>query len=127
MEKPFILHMFTSEKNLSPFDVNMALDAGWISTIPYTKVEIGEIQALVQDTVFSRSLSGLKRTGIFIGGRSAQTATEMLKLAKQAMFPPFELCVLADPSGAFTTAAAMVALVEDSLVKKFNTTLEGKS
>jgi len=127
MEKPFILHMITSEKNLSPFDVNMALDAGWISTIPYTNVEIGEVQALVQDAVFSRSPSGLKRTGIFIGGRSAQTASEMLKIAKQAMFPPFELSVFADPSGAFTTAAAMVALVEDKLKKVHNTTLEGKS
>ena len=26
MEKPFILHMLTTAKNLSPFDVNMALD-----------------------------------------------------------------------------------------------------
>jgi methylene-tetrahydromethanopterin dehydrogenase len=127
MEKPFILHMITSEKNLSPFDVNMALDSGWISTIPYTSVETGEVQALVQDAVFSRSPSGLKRTGIFIGGRSAQTATAMLKIAKQSMFPPFELCVFADPSGAFTTAAAMVALVEDKLKKVHNTTLEGKS
>lgn len=127
MEKPFILHMFTSEKNLSPFDVNMALDAGWISTIPYTNVEIGEVQALVQDTIFSRSPSGLKRTGIFIGGRSALTAVEMLRVAKQSMFAPFELCMLADPSGAFTTAAAMVALVESKLKKHHNTTLEGKS
>ena len=35
MEKPYILHMFTTEKNLSPFDVNMALDAGWLAAIPY--------------------------------------------------------------------------------------------
>jgi len=64
MEKPYILHMFTPEKNLSPFDVNMALDAGWTSAIPYLHVESGEIQALVQDAIFSRSPGGLKRTGI---------------------------------------------------------------
>ena len=30
MEKPFILHMLTTAKNLSLFDVNMAMDAGWV-------------------------------------------------------------------------------------------------
>ena len=67
MEKPFLLHMFTSEKNISPFDANMAFDAGWDSIIPYTDVDMDDIQALVQDTIFSRSPSALKKTGIFIG------------------------------------------------------------
>jgi methylene-tetrahydromethanopterin dehydrogenase len=43
------------------------------------------------------------------------------------MVPPFEVSVFADPSGAFTTAAAMVAAVEHALITKFNTTLEGKN
>lgn len=47
MSKPYILHMFTPAKNLSPFDVNMALDAGWISAIPYLNVEVDEIEGLV--------------------------------------------------------------------------------
>ena len=29
MTKPFLMHMLTSEKNVIPFDVNMACDAGW--------------------------------------------------------------------------------------------------
>lgn len=125
MEKAFILHMFTPEKNPSPFDVNMALDAGWISTIPYTHVETGEIPALVQDTIFSRSPSGVKRTGIFLGGRDPKAAIEMLRSAQKSMVPPFEVSVLADPSGAFTTAAAMVAMAERELEKKFSTELQG--
>jgi methylene-tetrahydromethanopterin dehydrogenase len=125
MEKPFILHMLTTAKNLSPFDVNMALDAGWVSAVPYTNVEPSEIEGLVQDVVFSRSAKGLKRTGIFIGGRDAKQAMDMLKAAKHAMFYPFEVSVFADPSGAFTTAAAMVALVEKTLKDKFNTSLAG--
>ena len=28
MERPYLLHMLTAAKNLSPFDVNMAYDAG---------------------------------------------------------------------------------------------------
>ena len=126
MEKPYILHMFTPEKNLSPFDVNMALDAGWTSAIPYVGVQADEIQALVQDTIFSRSPSGLKRTGIFIGGRDAKSSIEMLRSACKSMVPPFEVSAFADPSGAFTTAAAMVAAVERELETKFHTNLEGK-
>ncbi|SJM93912.1 NAD(P)-dependent methylenetetrahydromethanopterin dehydrogenase [Crenothrix polyspora] len=126
MEKPYILHMLTTAKNLSPFDVNMALDAGWTSAIPYINVELSEVQGLVQDAIFSRSVKNLKRTGIFIGGRDTKEAMDMLKAAQKAMVPPFEVSVFADPSGAFTTAAGMVAAVERELMTKFNTTLEGK-
>ena len=127
MEKPYILHMLTTEKNLSPFDVNMALDAGWTAAIPYLNVESNEIQALVQDAIFSRGPKGVKRTGMFIGGRSTEQAMEMLKTARNSMVPPFEISVFADPSGAFTTAAGMVAAVERELAKVHDTTLEGKN
>ena len=127
MEKPFILHMLTTAKNLSPFDVNMAIDAGWISAVPYINVEPSEVRGLVQDAIFSRSPKGLVRTGIFIGGRETKQAMDMLKIAKNAMVPPFEVSVFADPSGAFTTAAGMVAAVEKELADKFGTTLEGKN
>jgi len=127
MEKPYILHMLTTAKNLSPFDVNMAVDAGWISAIPYTNVEPSEVKALVQDVIFSRSPKGLQKTGIFIGGRDTKQAVDMLKLARNNMLPPFEVSVFADPSGAFTTAAGIVAAVERELDEKFNTTLDGKN
>ena len=47
MEKPYLLHLITSEKNASPFDVNMAYDAGWTNITPYTNVEQSEIQTLI--------------------------------------------------------------------------------
>jgi methylene-tetrahydromethanopterin dehydrogenase len=128
VEKPYVLHMFTTAKNLSPFDVNMALDAGWISAMPYTNVTVDEIQALVQDAIFSRSLKSVKRTGIFIGGRDTFTAMQMLHAAKESMVPPFEVSVFADPSGAFTTAAAMVAVAENLLTRNHNgLTLQGQN
>lgn len=127
MEKPYILHMFTPAKNLSPFDVNMAQDAGWTATIPYINIEEEEVQALVQDAIFSRGPKGVKRTGIFIGGRDTQIAMNMLRIAKDSMVPPFEVSVFADPSGAFTTAAGMVAACERELAKKHQTALEGKT
>jgi methylene-tetrahydromethanopterin dehydrogenase len=118
--------MITPAKNLSPFDVNMGIDAGWQVAIPYTSVEAGEIGDLVQDAIFSRGPSGVKRTGIFLGGRDLHTAMDMLEAAKEAMVPPFEVSVFADPSGAFTTAAGMVAKVEQHLKKRHGTTLEDK-
>src|SRR5574340_417168 len=112
MDKPYLLHMLTSMPHVSPFDVNMAYDAGYDAVIPYVGVGLDDIAGLTQDTIFSRGPKGAKRTGIFIGGRECGLAADMLEAARTAMVPPFEVSLCADPSGAFTTAAAMVAKVE---------------
>ena len=118
MEKVSILHLITAAKNASPFDVNMAFDAGFDKIMPYTNVEIKEVAGLVQDAIFSRGPSGVKRESVFIGGRDIDTAMDMLNSAKKAMVPPFEVSVFADPSGAFTTAAGMMAKVEHELFSR---------
>lgn len=127
MEKASILHLFTSAKNASPFDVNMAFDAGFDKVASCTNVELSEVTALTQDAIFSRGLSGVKREGIFIGGRDIDLAMQMLEAAKKAMFSPFACSVFADPSGAFTTSAAMIAKVEFHLKSQFNEGLSGKT
>jgi methylene-tetrahydromethanopterin dehydrogenase len=116
MEKPSILHFLTPLPNLSPFDVNMAFDAGF-AVAGYTNIGIGEISALTQDAMFSRAPQDAPRTVLFIGGRDAMLALDMAKAARDVMFPPFQISVFADPSGAFTTAAAMVAAVEKHLAR----------
>ena len=126
MEKPYILHMFTPTHNVSPFDVNMAYDAGFHAVVPYGNVTLDQICPLTQDVIFSRGPKGVKRTGIFIGGREIGLAADMLDAAKRAMVPPFEVSVFADPSGAFTTAAGMMACVEKQLKKIHQTDLSGK-
>lgn len=115
MEKRSILHMLDPMPNNSPFDINMAMDAGFDVLMPYSNVKLDSINRLTQDVVFSRSPAGVKRTGIFIGGRDLGLAMDMLDASQQAMVPPFEVSVFADPSGAFTTAAALVACVEQEL------------
>jgi methylene-tetrahydromethanopterin dehydrogenase len=127
MKDPFLLHMFNPTKNVSPFDVNMAYEAEYDGVIPYGDVSLDDIHALTQDTIFSRSPTGVKRTSIFIGGRSFGLAIDMLNRAKAAMVPPFEISVFADPSGAITTAAAMIACVERCVKNKTGDSLEGKS
>ena len=126
MEKVSILHLITAAKNASPFDVNMAFDAGYDKVVPYTHVELKEVTGLVQDAIFSRSPSGVKRESLFIGGRDIDLAMDMLEVARQAMVPPFEISVFADPSGAFTTAAGMMAKVEQHLARNFGGDLKGR-
>jgi methylene-tetrahydromethanopterin dehydrogenase len=122
-----ILHMITPLKHMSPFDVNMALDAGFDAALPYTNVEAKEVTALVHDAMFSRPPADAVRTGIFIGGKDAILALDMLEAAKKALFKPFEVSIFADPAGSFTTAAAMVACVEKLLQKRFNRDLKGRT
>jgi len=124
MEKRSILHMFDPMPHNSPFDINMAMDADFDVMIPYSNVKLESIYGLVQDAIFSRGPSGVKRTGIFIGGRNLGLAVDMMDAAKKAMVPPFEVSVFADPSGAYTTAAALVACVEHQLKENHGKTLK---
>jgi methylene-tetrahydromethanopterin dehydrogenase len=118
--------MFTPGAQMSPFDVNMAADAGYQVIVPYCQVTLEGITALTQDAIFSRGPKGVSRTGIFIGGRDAMLAADMLGRARKAMVPPFTVSVFADPSGAFTTAAALVASAEAALRKHRGAGLEGQ-
>lgn len=113
--KTSILHLITAAKNASPFDVNMAFDAGYDKIMPYINVELDEVAALAQDAIFSRSPSGVKREALFFGGRDIHLALDMQQAAREAMFQPFEISTFSDPSGSFTTAAAMLAKVEAHL------------
>ena len=120
-----ILHMLSPQKHMSPFDVNMAADAGYKVIVPYINVTQEEVAGLVQDAIFSRPPQDGVRTGVFIGGKDAILALDMMEAARKAMVPPFQVSVFADPAGSFTTAAAMVACVERVLKNKFGRTLKG--
>ena len=118
MSKNSIIHMIDPTAYVSPFDINMAVDAGYDVVIPYANVELWQVNGLLQDAIFSREPEGVKKTAAFIGGRDIGLAKQMLVTAKKTMIPPFEISVLADPRGAFTTAAALVACVERELKDK---------
>jgi len=124
MARKNILHMITPLRHMSPFDVNMALDAGFDAVIPYVDVELSEVAGLVQDAIFSRPPDAGVNTGLFIAGKNVTLALDMLDAAKAALVPPFTLNIFADPAGSFTTAAAMVAKVEKALEKKFDRRLK---
>lgn len=124
MARKNILHMLTPLPHMSPFDVNMALDAGYDAVVPYVGVGLDEVTGLVQDAIFSRPPDAGVNTGIFIAGKDVSLSLDMFDTAKKAMVPPFEISVFADPAGSFTTAAAMVAKVEKALEQKFSRSLK---
>jgi methylene-tetrahydromethanopterin dehydrogenase len=125
MADKHILHMVTPLKHMSPFDVNMAVDAGFDAVMTYTNVTLEEVTGLVQDAIFSRSPKAGVNTGMFFAGKNAILALDMLEAAKKALVPPFAISFFADPAGSFTTAAALVACVEKLLRDKKQRELKG--
>src|SRR5580693_643767 len=83
--------MLSSLKHMSPFDVNMALDAGFDSVTSYGSVTLDEITPLVQDAMFSRSSRDAARTSIFFGGNDAGLALDMMEQLKATLLKPFEI------------------------------------
>ncbi len=126
-ESPYILFLLDVDERASPFDVCMAYDAGFNAVIPYENVTPEEARKIVQDVMFSRGPKGIKYTCFFIGGRNQDKAEEVLEIAKSTMFPPFEAPIIIDPRGAYTTAAAMIAKVEETLASKKLGDLKDKS
>ena len=121
-----ILHMLTPLKHMSPFDVNMAADAGYDVIVPYTGVTLEEVGSLVQDAIFSRAPQDGARTGMFIAGKNAELALDMVEAARKSFVPPFQLHIFADPAGSFTTGAALVAVVAKVLRDKTGQGLSGR-
>ena len=125
MEKPYLLHMITPEK------ISVHLMPTWhlmLVGIQLFHIQMSlwkKFRRLFKIQSFQRSPSTVsKRTAIFIGGRDTHIAMDMLEETKKHMVPPFEVPVFADPSGAFTTAAGMVAKTEKALKDKFNLDFE---
>lgn len=122
-----ILYFLTPGENISPFDVTLAADAGFDMVVPLTKIEAKNVAAVVQDAIFCRPPKRFNDTGIFIGGRDVHMATDMFQNAKKAMVESFEVGVFADPNGAYTTSASVVALVSKVLKQHHNTDLNSRN
>jgi len=114
-EAPHILFYLDTDKRASSFDICMAYDAGFKAVVPYENVNLEDAKKIVQDAMFSRGPKGIKHTTFFIGGRDSEKAEEVLETVKNIMFPPFETGIIIDPCGAYTTAAAAVAKVEEAI------------
>ena len=110
-----------TDKHASPFDILTTIDIFPDATIlKYEDVTVEDAEKIIYDAMFPRGPEGAKHTKIFINGREFKRVNEILEKAKKCMFPPFELAIIIDPRGAYTTATAAVAkTLELSLVKGF--------
>lgn len=126
-ESPHILFYLDTDTRASSFDICMAYDAGFKAVVPYENVDARDAKKIVQDAMFSRGPKGIKHTTFFIGGRDAEKAEDVLETVKNTMFPPFETGIIIDPCGAYTTAAAAVAKVEEALSSQKLGDLEDKT
>jgi len=126
-DAPYLLFYLDTDDKASPFDICMAYDAGYNAVIPYENVTPEDAKRIVQDAVFSRGPKAVKHTCFFIGGKNVEKAEEVFEAIKDTMFPPFKTSIIVDPGGAYTTAAAMVAKVEDAVALHKLGDLKGKT
>lgn len=117
-QRQHILYFLDTDQHASPFDMNMAYDAGFDVVIPLGGVTPDEAQRLVQDIIFSRGPKGAKYTAIFVGGSNVNQAQEIFEKAIKSLVPPFEVPVIFDPRGACTTASALVAKAEEAVLTR---------
>jgi hypothetical protein len=117
-----------TDNHASPFDILTTIDVFPDAAIlKYENVTVEDAEKIVYDAMFSREPEGTKNTKIFINGHNFKLANEILEKVRQCMFSPFELSIIIDPRGAYTTASAAVAKsLELSLLKGFGS-LENKT
>jgi len=102
-----ICYFFDTDDNASPFDINMAYDAGYDVVIPISKATVEKIPKLVQDAIFSRKPNS--PTSFFIGGSNVEEGNKIAEKVIESLVPPFECPVIIDPRGSHTTASSIVA------------------
>ncbi len=109
-ERKKVIIFLDTDKHASPFDILIAIDLyPEAQILNYSDVTLRDAKRIIQDAMFPRGPGGAKHTKIFIGGQDVEKAIGILDVAKNSMFPPFELSVIIDPRGAYTTASAAVA------------------
>jgi methylene-tetrahydromethanopterin dehydrogenase len=120
-----ICYFFDTDDNASPFDINMAYDAGFDVVVPVSKIIAENVPKLVQDAIFSRKPNA--PTTFFIGGSNVIEGDKIAKEVIKSLVPPFECPVIIDPRGSHTTASAVVAMTIDILSRKHGiSSIKGK-
>ena len=109
MERKRLLYIVSADARVSPFDINMAYDAGFDVVVPYAPVDVAAVPGLVQDIMFSRGAKGARFSALFFSSAGVAAAEAMLQAARRTLFPPFQVGLMVDPRGGYTTAAALLA------------------
>jgi methylene-tetrahydromethanopterin dehydrogenase len=111
-----ICYFFDTDDTASPFDINMAYDAGFDVVVPVGNMTADKVPQLVQDAIFSRKPKA--PTTFFIGGADVKEGEKIAKNVQESLVPPFECPVIIDPRGSHTTASSVVAKTLNVASKK---------
>lgn len=115
MAKQKILIQLDGDRHPSVFDRVVAIDAGVEQLFSYGSVESGDVTPLVHGAIFTRKVSDLASTAIFIGGQNVSRAEEILSTVKRTFFGPMRCSVMLDANGANTTSVAAVLAARQHL------------
>jgi methylene-tetrahydromethanopterin dehydrogenase len=129
-EKQFkkVFIFLDTDKHTSPFDILTTIDLFPDAAIlKYEDVTPEDTEKIIHDAMFPRGPDGAKHTKIFINGHDFKRVNDVLERAKKSIFPPFELAIVIDPRGAYTTASAAVAKTFELSVEKGLGSLEKKA
>jgi methylene-tetrahydromethanopterin dehydrogenase len=102
-----ICYILDTDEITSPFDINMAYDAGFDIVVPISKLTAEQTTKLVQDAIFSRKPGA--PTSFFIGGSNIKEGEKISKKVIESLVSPFECPVIIDYRGSHTTGASIVA------------------
>ena len=123
-----VIIFLDTEKHASPFDILTTLDIlPDASILKYENVTVEDAEKIVYDAMFPRGPEGARHTKIFINGHDFKRVNDIMEKAKKCMFAPFELAIIIDPRGAYTTAAAAVAKTLELSIEKGFGDLENKN
>jgi methylene-tetrahydromethanopterin dehydrogenase len=125
--RPVFLFLDT-DKHASPFDILMTIDlVPDVVVLKYENISPEDVEKVVYDALFPRGPKGVKYTKIFVNGSKLETVNAVVEKIKKCMFPPFELSVIVDPRGSYTTASAAVVKTLEVMQKLGLGTIEGKN
>ncbi|MCC6022876.1 MAG: methylenetetrahydromethanopterin dehydrogenase [Desulfurococcaceae archaeon] len=125
--KPVFIFLDT-DKHASPFDILMTLDLiPDVVVLKYENVTPEDVEKIVYDALFPRGPKGIKYTKVFVNGKELETVNAIVEKIRKCMFPPFELSVIVDPRGSYTTASAAVVKTLEILRKLGLGGIEGKN
>ena len=106
--KSKILIQVDPDPQASTFDSVVAIDAGVDHLLVHEGVREADVEGLVHGAIFTRGVNDLSQTALFFGGSNVTDAEVLVAKAKATFFGRMQVSIMADPSGANTTAAAAV-------------------
>lgn len=104
-----ILVQLDTTASVSVFDTIAALDAGVDTVLPIGGMDVLAVPKVVQDALFCRAPGS--NTAFWIGGMLHEAAQAIFDAVRLQMTAPFAVGVALDPSGANTTAAAIISVL----------------